>query len=448
MMDKSVMKKSAIQQPQLRFLAQSARLEEEINPRLIRLTSGAIALCIGAFIVWASLTNVNEIARTPGEIIPAGMQKVVQHLEGGIIKDINVKDGDVVKAGQTLLVLEETGVQEDLNRALTHGTYLAAQKELLQAFVDGRDPDFSKLGDVPPEMITEQQNVFKSTAESRLKERKILQDQVAQKEQSIKSLQARQAAIGQNLKLAQDMYDRRQGLYRNGYISHISFLQTEQELNTLKGERSQVNSQIEEAKATLQEYQGRLQSLEARNRDDAYQRLNALENEIKQNAEVTDRLQNRRNRLEVTAPVDGLVKGLSVNTIGAVVGPGQSLMEIVPVNDDLLVEIRIPPQYAGHLTLGQDVQVKVSSYDFSRYGAVPGKLTYLSPTTFVGERGERFYRGHVALDRNFVGGKGQESNKIIPGMTVMADIVTGRKTVMQYLMKPIHTSLMTAFSER
>jgi HlyD family secretion protein/adhesin transport system membrane fusion protein len=141
------------------------------------------------------------------------------------------------------------------------------------------------------------------------------------------------------------------------------------------------------------------------------------------------------------------VKGLSVNTIGGVVQPGQALMEIVPLDKDLVVEVRIPPRYIGPMHVGQRVQLKVSSYDFSRYGSIGGTLDYISPTTFMGENGERFYRGRVRLDQNYVGHSPRQ-NIIMPGMTVMADIITGNKTILEYLLKPIHRALLSSFSER
>ncbi|MBU0859625.1 MAG: HlyD family efflux transporter periplasmic adaptor subunit, partial [Alphaproteobacteria bacterium] len=155
----------------------------------------------------------------------------------------------------------------------------------------------------------------------------------------------------------------------------------------------------------------------------------------------------RVQRLAVKAPVNGLVKGLSVNTIGGVVQPGQALMEIIPMDENLVVEVRIPPRYIGPLKVGQAVQVKVSSYDFSRYGSVTGTLDFISATTFIGENGERFYRGRVLLDKNFVGAPAQK-NILMPGMTVMADIVTGNKTILEYLLKPVHRAMLSSFSER
>lgn len=440
-------KKNPPKSGQLRFLSQSARLEEAVNPRIVRMTNWTICLSVLGFIGWAAVTNIDEIARAPGEVTPQGFQQIVQHLEGGLVDEIRVAEGDVVQKGQVLMVLDGAGTQQDYARAVSEKTFLEMQRERLKAFVDGREPDFKSWGTDQNDLIDDQKRIFQSMLDSQEKERNIVHDQIAQKKQAISILSSRADMVRKNLTLAQDMYDRRKGLYEQGYISHINFLETEQQVNSLKGERNMIANEIEQARQAISEYEGRLQSLGATHREKALQDMNQIESQLAQNKEILSKLDNRVDRLEITAPVHGLVKGMNVNTIGGVVQSGQSLMEIVPLDRQLVVETRIPPQHIGHLKPGMKVNVKVSTYDFSRYGAIPGTLEFISPTTFMGDRGERFYRGRVKLDKNYVGAD-QNKNLVLPGMTVMVDIITGDKTVMAYLLKPIHNSIQTAFSER
>jgi HlyD family secretion protein/adhesin transport system membrane fusion protein len=432
---------------QLRFLSQSIRLEESVNPRIVRLTNWAICGSVVAFIGWAAVTHIDEVARAPGEVTPQGFQQIVQHLEGGLVHEIRVAEGDVVEQGQTVMVLNGAGIQEDLSRAKAEGVFLELQRERLKAFIENREPNFSQWLPEHDSLVNDQKQIFSSMIDRKAKERAIIRDQIEQKKQTISILLSRAETVRKNLTLAQDMYQRRKDLYSQGYISHISFLETEQQVNSLQGELSMVANETKQANQAISEYEARLKSLEASHRDEAFQELNKVESQIAQSLEIQEKLHNRVNRLEVTAPVKGLVKVLNVNTIGGVVQPGQALMEIVPLDRQLVVDVRIPPQHIGHMKVGVPVQVKVSAYDFSRYGAVPGRLEYISPTTFIGEQGERFYRGRVKMDRNYVG-KNTDKNLILPGMTVMADIITGNKTVMAYLLKPIHNSINTAFSER
>ena len=440
-------KHNQTKEAQLRFLSQSARLEEAVNPMVVRLTSITICASVLAFLGWASITSINEVARAPGEVTPQGFQQVVQHLEGGLVQEIKVAEGQVVQKGQVLMVLDGVGTQQDLERAKSEQVFLSMQKERLQAFVDGREPNFTKWLPDQRSLVDDQNKIFQSMLQARKEERGIIEDQIAQKKQSIAILASRQDTVRKNLALSKDMYERRKDLYSNGYISHISFLQTEQELNALKGESNMVYNEIQQAKQEIKEYESRLQSLNSKYRDEAYQQMGQVDGLLAQNHEVLEKMSNRVGRLDVQSPVNGLVKGLTVNTVGGVIQPGQALMEIVPLDSQLVVEVRIPPQHIGHLKVGMPVQVKVSTFDFSRYGAITGKLEFLSPTTFMGERGERFYRGRVRLDKNYVG-TNEAQNIILPGMTVMTDIITGDKTIMAYLLKPIHNSIKTAFTER
>jgi HlyD family secretion protein/adhesin transport system membrane fusion protein len=231
-----------------------------------------------------------------------------------------------------------------------------------------------------------------------------------------------------------------------GLLPEVRLLEMRQQYNQESGHIGTLQSQIVTARRALQEYQTRLSSLAAGQMSDAHQQLDSVLSDSVQNRNTIEKLDTRAERLDIKAPVDGLVKGLEVNTVGSVVQPGQTLMEIVPVNDRLVVSLKIPPKYIGHIRTGQSVQVTFSSYDFSRYGSVPGKLEAISATTFSGDRGERFYEGRVALSRDYVGANAQD--KVMPGMTVMADIITGDKTILQYLLKPIQAATSSAFTER
>ncbi len=432
---------------QLRYLTHLARLQETLPSYMSRVTIVVISVTVCAFIGWAAFTNVNEVARVPGEVVPLGPQQIVQHLEGGIIKDIGVEEGALVDAGAVMMRLSGSGFNEDLGQVEERQLYLGLQRERLQAFIDGRKPDFQSFAKAPPEQIESQNRMHTAMLEARQSERNIIEEQINQKQNSIKALQSRQAMIGQNLNITNDLLNRKAQLESKGYVSKISYLQTQQEAVTLRGESQQVHAQVEEARAALKEYRDRLTSLDTRFRDDAWKQLEAVENDMAENAKVTDKMKGRVDRLEVTAPVRGLVKSLSVNTVGGVVTPGQTLMEIVPLDRPMIVEVRIPPRHIGHLKVGQPVQVKVSSFDYSRYGSIAGELDYMSASTFQNENGERYYKGRVKLSQNYVG-TNPDMNIVVPGMTVMADIVTGDKTIMQYLLKPIRNSMQTAMTER
>jgi membrane fusion protein, adhesin transport system len=431
---------------QTQFLSQAIQLEETVNPALIRFTMMTISIAILAFVGWAAVTNINEVARTPGEIVPQGFQQVVQHLEGGIVRDIKVHEGDTVEKGQVLLRLDSGGGEEDLARALAKQAGLDMQEERLRAFGEQRLPDFSAYEKDNPNLVRDQKSFFEGMMQARTEEQKIIEEQILQKQRTLDTLKADLETARGNYAIAKDLYDRRQSLNKKGYSSDVQFLQAKQNLNTINGEIRQLQNRISVTQAEISEFRNRLTSLDATTLDNAHERLDQVMAERAQNTEIIAKLKDRTDRLSVRAPVSGVVKGLAVNTVGAVAQPGQTLMEIVPLDAQLVVQARISPQYIGHLKTGQPVQVKLSSFDFSRYGFVTGTLEQISPTTFTGDKGERYYQGLIRLDRNYVGDN--PHNTIVPGMTVMADIVTGRKTILEYLLKPIHVAVKTAFSER
>lgn len=431
---------------QTRYLSQAIQLEEAVNPHIIRATMAMIPLALLAFLVWAGFTNIYEVAHAPGEVVPYGHEQTVQHLEGGIVKEILVSEGDMVSEGQKLIVLDEGGVKEDVERARSKQLALRMQAERLRAFVEDREPNFSSFTEAAPEMIADQQAFFLGMRKARDKEAHIIEDQIAEKKQAIVTLSSDLGIARGNYGIADDIYRRRASLLENGYASQMRVLEDKKNRNDHLGEIKRLESQIASAKNELSEYGNRLESLAARHRDEAYEKLALVAAEEQQNIEIVKKLEDRLRRLDIHAPAGGMVKGLAIHTIGSVIQPGQTIMEIVPLDKKVEVRIRISPQDRGHVDLGQKVQVKFSTYDFSRYGAVEGTLAHISATTFVGEGGERYYQGRILLDEDYVGGN--RHNRILPGMTVMSDVITGEKTILQYLLKPIHLSLQTAFRER
>lgn len=431
---------------QTQYLSQAIQLEEAVNPAIIKTTMVTISLAIIGFTFWSGFTNINEVARTPGEIVPAGYHQLVQHLEGGIVAEIYVNEGQIVQKGEKLVALDGEGAKQDLQRAQSKQVSLNLQEERLRAFIEGRAANFSVYAVDHPELVKDQDSFSRDMVAAHRQEEEIVRDQISQKSRAISSYRTELSTAQSNYDIANRLFERRKELHGKGYLSDTKFLEYQQSLNVIRGEIDQIKTRISVAAAEQAEFQNRLKSLGTSYNNNVNERLDAVLAEKTQNEELIAKLQDRVTRLTVRSPVDGIVKGLNVNTIGGVVRPGDTLMEIVPNHKDLVVQVKIPPQHIAHLKLGQDVKVKLSSYDFSRYGLIDGKLEYISASTFSGDAGERYYQGRIRLQHQYVG---KDSHNIItPGMTVMAEIITGEKTILQYLLKPIHNSLKTAFSER
>lgn len=431
---------------QLRHLAQSVRLEETVSPLVVRLTIFIIFIAIVIFLVWASYTTVEEIARAQGDIIPKGKPQIVQHLEGGIVSAIPVKNGDIVEKGQILLSLSDVGAQKDLKRIQQKLLSLKLQKIRFEALLGDSKPDYSAYEKTYPDLVLDQQQLYEGTVKAEEEERKILADQILQKKNAITILKSQLETTQSNHAIVKDLYDKRKKLQEEGVISEVRFLETKQRLNDLAGNLNNLKSQVEAAEFSRREFESRLETLNAKNRDEDMQKLESVRQELLETAEVADSIEDRVQRLDIKSPVKGIVKGFNINTLGGVIQPGETIMEILPLDAALVAQIKIAPDSIGYVKEGQRVKIKVSTYDFSRYGTLGGTLEFISATTFEDYDGSRFYQGRVLLDRNYVGT--DQERRILPGMTVIADIITGEKTIMQYLLKPITVSLQTAFTER
>jgi membrane fusion protein, adhesin transport system len=434
---------------QLRYLSQSALIEETKAPYMVRTTLFFISVIIISLITWAGFTEVEEIAITQGEVIPSKHIQSIQHLEGGIISKINVVEGELVNEGQIIFVLDGSSVKQDLSALEAKILSLKYQAIRLRSFINKTTPNFqeSSVQEIKQNLIDEQMRAFKSMIEANENERDIIIEQITQKKAALAGFVQKQKTLEESIAIVKEEMDLKSKLQKKGHVTKFNLLQIQKQFNDIKAEFQQNESELNQAEKSINEYKNRLEALETTAIDNAYRELNIVEGDINQMEETIKKLKKQVERLEIKSPSHGFVKVLNVKTIGGVVESGKILAEIVPLEGNLIVETQINPKDIGHVKTGQAVNVKVSSYDFSRYGAVQGVLEYISATTFVNDDGTRYYMGRVSIAKNYVGSNAKE-NLIMPGMTVQADIVTGSKSILAYLLKPIRNSITTAFTER
>ena len=434
---------------QLRYLSQSALIEETTAPYMVRTTLFMISVIIITLIVWAGFTNVQEIANTQGEVIPSRYVQSIQHLEGGIISEIKVVEGELVDAGQTIIILDGTAVKQDLSALKARKLSLDYQALRLRSFINNTAPDFNEIeGDnANAALVQEQMQSFESMINAKNHEKDVITEQITQKESALSGLMDKQITLKNSMRLVKEEMDLKQQLNKKGHLSKFKFLQIQKQFNEIKGEFQENEFEVTQAQNAIAEFKNRLESLEANFIDDAYQELNVVDGNIAQIEENIEKLEEQVKRLEIASPSYGYVKVLNVKTIGGVIESGQVLAEIVPLEGNLILEVQIHPRDIGYMKVGQSVNIKISSYDFSRYGTVDGVLEYISATTFTNDDDTRYYTGRVSIAQNYVGSD-PKKNLILPGMTAQADIVTGSKSILAYLLKPIHTSVTTAFTER
>lgn len=433
---------------QVRHLAQFAIVEEAGVSAVSRSAVIIISAVVAAFVVWAAFMRIDEVAVTFGSAVPAGSVQVVQHLEGGIVRDILVEDRAMVQAGQVLVRLDPVQASAELEQAQSRLAALGIKAERLRAFAEGRQPDFTPWSAKYAALVSDQSDILAANSERWISQRKVLDEQIQQKREEILAAQNQQRSAREQLKLVSEEVGMRESLFKSGYSSKVDYYAVRRQQAAVQAELSRLQGQEATAAKALEELNKRIGDLDNNIRQDALGELGATTSELAQVGESLGRLEDRVRRLEIISPVRGFVQNLKAKTVGAVVPAGGMLMEIVPVDDELRVETRISTRDVGHLHAGQKVLVKVASYDFVRFGSVEGTLRDISATTYVDERDNQpYYKGWIALDHPYVG-KDADRNRILPGMTVQADVITGDKTLLQYLLKPLQASFSQAFRER
>ncbi|MBT4888569.1 MAG: HlyD family type I secretion periplasmic adaptor subunit [Rhodospirillales bacterium] len=432
---------------QTRHLAQSVILEEAGSSGLIRIAIITVSVIICFFVVWAAVTYVDEVAITSGEIIPTGRVQTIQHLEGGIIAEILVKDGAIVKEGESLMRLDPAAAYGELTQQRARLITLDLQTERLRAVGEGREPDFSFAGPEYEKLVNDQIRIYRSSLDAGVNRRSVLQDQINQRQAELAIFREEEETLLRNLQILEEEYAMREALYAKGLSSKMVYLDVQRDLNDAIGDLAKLTSERKKTAEALGESHNRLLEVETDLREIAMGEMGDLMGERASLRESTIRSEDRVRRLDILSPVHGIIKGLEANTIGGVIPPGGVLMQIVPLDEELIIETRITPRDVGHVKTGQPVTVKVTTFDFARYGGIDGTLFEVSATTFLDENGEPYYRGLVNLSQNHVG-IDDTVNLVLPGMTVQADIKTGKKTLLEYLLKPVVSSVNESFRER
>lgn len=430
-----------------RHLAQAVQLEESGTAPLVRFTLLMASLACLAFVVWAALTRVDEVAVTEGEVVPTGSMQTVQHLEGGLVEEILVKEGELVEIDQPLLRLSPAQAMGDLEQTRAREMTLLLKSERLRAFVENRKPDFSFAGRGYERLAADNMGIHLAQAQAKDSSRSIIMAQIDQKRSDLKLLEAQHGSLREQVSALREEFNIREQLVAKGLVTRIAHLDTKRELARAEGELARILGQTVSARDAVLETERRLidnlSTLQKQNMDE----LGVSIAELAQVQESIARLEDKVNRLMVISPARGFIKGLTVRNTGAVIQPGGLVTELVPADTELKVEAKVLPRDVGHVKVGQRVKVKVTTFDFARYGSIMGDLTRISASSFLNEKGEPFFKATVKLDKAFVGDD-PTFHQIRPGMTVQAEVMTGDKTLLQYMLKPVFTQLQQSFHER
>ena len=378
------------------YVAKAILLEEAAPPAYMKTTVKLVCYALGIFFLWAIFATLDVVALAPGQIMPIQAVKVIQHVDGGRIASIDVVDGQAVHEGQVLMRLNSTEAGAEYQTLAAKYWGLYTRVERLRALLGDRPADFSKVPDEYKQLVAEQEFTLKTS-----------KDQIVQLQNEIK------------------------------IFSEVSAIRGD-----LAKEKLNTRVQALDAQRNLSGAQAELLRYRRTNMDD----LNTSSSELAQASEQMSKLKDRLDRVDVLSPVDGVVQDLKFRTVGGVIPPGATLMNVIPLDGKMHAEVRVSPTDIGFVKIGQPARLKIGTFDFMRYGTIEGKVSMVSSFSTLDEKQQPYFKVIVSLPQSYVGE--DQDKRIDPGMTVQADIMTDRQSVLRYLLRPIYVAFKQGMRER
>ncbi|WP_285419477.1 HlyD family type I secretion periplasmic adaptor subunit [Pseudomonas sp. efr-133-TYG-5] len=452
--------KSGVKDSIRRYFKGSASLQgqplPEVNkaliedaPRVVRLTIWAI---IGFFVflmLWAHFAVIDEVTKGDGKAIPSSKIQKIQNLEGGIVSELFVKEGQIVEAGAPLIRLDDTRFASNVGETEADRLSMLLRVERLSAEVDDRPLNFPEdvLKAVPGQAKSEE-SLYISRRQQLHDEVGGLQEQLIQRQQELREFTSKQAQYRQQLGLQRQEINMSEPLVAQGAVSPVEVLRLKRAEVETRGQLDATTLAIPRAESAIKEVQRKIDETRGKFRSEALTQLNEARTDLNKAQATGKALEDRVSRTLVTSPVRGIVNKMLVNTIGGVIQPGSDLVEIVPLDDTLLVEAKIRPQDIAFLHPGQEATVKFTAYDYTIYGGLKAKLEQIGADTITDEdKKTTYYIIKLRTERSHLG-TDEKPLLIIPGMVASVDIITGKKTVLSYLLKPIIRARAEALHER
>ncbi len=414
-----------------------------------RLAAWPVMIMMALILTWSNFTKLEEVTVTDGEVIPLGDFQTIQHLEGGIVKEIHVRDGQIVDKGAALILLDlaTSGVNREELQVRLDGQILL--KARLEAEAQGkRTITFpEEAAKRRPEQLAAQRQNFEARRRQLASTIGALGQAVKQRRQDVKELDAQIRAVKKNLNLAKKRFAMSKNLLKDGLTPEMEHLQLEAEVESLEGETQTLIPSLSRAKSAISEAESRVNEERNRFRSGAREELVQAEQALGRINELLTSADEQGLRAMIKSPIDGVVQNMKYNTIGGVIRPGEPIMEIVPTGASMVIDAKLKPADRAFVTVDQRVMVKLSTYDYAIFGGLEGKVTMVAPDTVIDEKGEPYFRIFVKTDKTYIGDD-PDLYKITPGMQATVDIHTGEKSVMEYLIMPVLKLKSEAFRER
>lgn len=434
----------------LRHMGASDAAWHDFGPHSRRRISLVLCALLVVFLLWAALAEIDEVTRGTGQVVPSQRLQVVQHLEGGILMDVAVKEGDRVEADQVLGQVDNVGasalMRDALQRIRSHEAALAR----LEGELEGKEPFFTQeLQEDAPAAVNAERSTFAIRQQQRAEELKVLDSQIEQRQQELRESLSRKGTFEESLALMEQREQRIKPLVQRKLHSEVDYLTLQQEKVRIKGDLDALTTSIPKLESALREAQQRKDLSEATRRSELNKEVNSRSAEMASLRESHIASADKVTRTELRSPVRGIVNRLLITTKGGIVKPGGEIMEIIPLDDSLLVEAKIRPADIAFIHPGQHAVVKITAYDSSIYGTLPGTVEQISADTITGPapQNESYYLVKVRTQENVIHYRNQRL-PITPGMVAGVDILTGKKSILDYLLKPILKARENALRER
>ena len=419
----------------------------ERSPKFLIITVMVIAAFFLITLLWMSWAKLDVVVRGSGKVIPARQVQQVQSLEGGVVVEILVREGDLVDAQQPLLKLSDVAFSSSFQENNLKYGELLARSSRLEAEAHGKefqaDPQFALAS---PVLLRSEKGLYESNQQQLKETLSIYEEQINQQQKILEEAESKARQLKKSLGLLRQEVKIKEPLMQERIISEIEFLQLQQREAEVEGELEIANISIPRLQSSIQEGRGKLEQSRLDFSNQAKRELNEVLAEISRIAQTQTALEDRVSRTTLRSPVKGVVKRLHANSIGGVVSPGGQVLEIVPLGESLLVEVHIKPADIASIDINQKTRLKFSAYDFAIHGSVSGKVTFVSADTITDEEGHSFYIVRVRPDQTYLGNE----RRLMPikvGMTSEADIITAKKTILEYILKPISRGLEKALTE-
>ncbi len=432
----------------LKYMASLSSAILEKSPTKSRMLLWIFFLFISISIIWANFAEIDERARGIGKVIPSQQAQIIQNLEGGIISEIMVDEGAVVEPGEALVKIDDTSFSSSYEE--NHLRYLELKAKSLRLDAEAKGEAFQvddTMRKEMPELVDHELSLYDSNRKQQKRTANILSEQVKQRQNELREARSKQESLKADFELITKEIEITRPLVEEALVSQVEFLQLSRQSNAIKADLDAVSLSIPRIISTINEAKNKIEKSKLEFQNKAKEQLNEVLAEMSRIHQSGTALEDRVRRTLVRSPVKGIVNQLFINTVGGVVRPGMDIIEIIPIQDNLLIETKVRPSDIAYLFPGQKAIVKFTAYDFSIYGGLEGKVTHISADTIVDEKGNNYYLVRIKTDANYLEKEGKRHD-ILVGMVANVDIITGKKSVMDYILKPILKAKQNALSER